>query len=129
MKFDKTTDGLHRAMVFKLKKTGMDINNEMTDLKADLMHMCAGVCDEAGELLSPIKKHVFYNKPLDMKNIIEELGDLEFYMEGIRQALRIKRKDVLDYNREKLMGVNGRYKEGKYTDEQAQLRRDKQEDA
>ena len=51
--------------------------------------MVVGVSGEAGELLDAVKKAVIYRKPLDLENVIEELGDLEFYMEGLRQGLEI----------------------------------------
>ena len=43
-----------------------------------------------------------YEKDLDENNVIEELGDLEFYMEGIRQVLDLSRNDILEDNFNKL---------------------------
>lgn len=113
-------------MVDALKKPGQEIIDEMTPLKADILHMAVGVAGEAGELLDAVKKHVMYNKPIDRENVIEELGDLEFYMSGLRQALSIDRRDTLCHNIGKLTGEGGRYEAGSFSNEQAQQRADKQ---
>ena len=115
----------HEQMVELLQKPGEDIQAHVTPLQLDVLHMAVGVAGEAGELLDAIKKWVFYNKDLDRVNVIEELGDLEFYLQGIRARLMIPREVTLDANINKLLtGDKARYKDG-YTDEQAQLRRDK----
>ncbi len=114
----------HADMVQKLAKDGEEITVEMNPFKAHLMHMVFGICGEAGELLDAVKKYVIYNKELDMDNIIEELGDIEFYMEGFRQELKLNRGYVLLQNVKKL---SERYSTGKYSDNQANERADKQE--
>lgn len=113
------------AMVYSLAKPGAAIVESLTAHKANLLHMSVGVAGEAGELLDAVKKHVMYNKPLDVENVIEELGDLEFYMEGVRQSIGVSREAVLQHNMEKLTGKSGRYSSGEYSDEQAQARQDK----
>lgn len=109
-------------MVAKLAKPGEAIQQSLTPEKCHLIHMAVGISGEAGELLDAIKKAVIYNKPIDIENVIEELGDLEFYIEGLRQALMITRAETLSGNIRKL-GV--RYKNLTYTDKQAQDRADK----
>jgi len=118
----------HGAMVNRLAKPGHAIVETLSPHKAEVLHMAVGISGEAGELIDAIKKHVIYGKPLDLENVIEEMGDLEFYMEGMRQYLSLTRTRILAANIEKLVGTNGRYKEGKYTDEAAIDREDKQEE-
>lgn len=116
----------HADMVTALKKPGQDIADSFNDQTADLLHMAIGISGEAGELLDAIKKNTVYQKVLDRENVIEELGDLEFYMEGLRQNLNISREETLQGNIKKLLtGEKARYKLGKYTDEQAKARADK----
>jgi len=116
----------HANMVTALFKPGQDIIESLTASKANLLHMAVGISGESGELLDAIKKAVIYNKPIDRKNVIEELGDLEFYIEGLRQELHITRHETLESNIDKLLtSDNARYKMGKYTDQQAQDRADK----
>ncbi len=109
-------------MVATLCKDGAEIKQEISPLQAHLLHMAVGVSGESGELLDAVKKHVVYQKPLDRANVLEELGDLEFYMEGLRSAVGITRQETLDANMKKL---GKRYEGFKYSNEAAQTRADK----
>lgn len=86
-----------------------------------LMHCAVGIAGEAGELLDAIKKTWVYGKSLDRANVIEELGDIEFYAEALRTLLDIDRDEVIAANVAKL---EKRYPT-KYTDELALARLDK----
>lgn len=114
----------YSEMVDALAKPGEEIVKGLAADSAHLLHMVVGVCGEAGELLDAVKKHVIYGKTLDMDNVVEELGDLEFYLEGIRAALGVSRQTTLSANISKLAV---RYNKGVYSDEAAQLRADKSE--
>jgi len=114
----------HAQMVHGLAKDGNVIAAEIDGEDAHTLHMAVGISGESGELLDAIKKAVIYRKPLDRINVVEELGDLEFYMEGLRQGLGITREETLDANMKKL-GV--RYKGFDYSDEQAHNRADKKD--
>ena len=111
-------------MVRALVKSGDAILRELSPIQADLLHMGVGVSGEAGELLDAIKKNTIYGKPLDIENVVEELGDLEFYMEHIRQIVGVTRQQTIDANIQKL---GKRYSSGAYSNAQAQTRADKQE--
>lgn len=113
------------AMVARLSKPGDSIRNELTPKQAHLLHMAVGISGEAGELLDAVKKHAIYQKSLDITNVVEELGDLEFFMEGLRAALGISRDEVLAKNIYKL---SVRYLSGRYSNEQAQQRSDKHDE-
>ena len=116
---------VYSDMVAALTKKGEVIAAELTAKDAHLLHMVFGVSGEAGELLDAVKKAVIYRKPLDRENVIEEVGDLEFYMEGLRQGLGITRQETIDANVAKL---SKRYEGLKYSDQSAQLRADKQDE-
>ena len=90
------------------------------------MHAALGVAGEAGELADAIKKHVVYGKPLDRANIVEELGDLRFYMQQIMNMHQITEEEVLQGNANKL---SKRYPKGGYSNEAAIARADKVEEA
>lgn len=115
---------LHSEMVQTLCKSGELIRQELTAQDAHILHMVVGISGESGELLDCVKKAVIYRKPIDMNNLIEELGDLEFYMEGLRQSFGITRSQTLGHNITKL---SKRYEGLKFTNEAAQLRADKNE--
>lgn len=85
-------------------------------------HATTGVAGEAGELLDVSKKHWVYNKPFNRDHAIEEMGDIEFYLEAARKLIGVTRDQVLQANIDKL---NKRYPLGTYTDEHAQARLDK----
>ena len=113
----------HSTLVSDLKKSSKEIINELKPEQADALHMAVGIAGEAGELLDAIKKWSIYQKPLDLENVIEELGDLEFYMEGLRQSLNLTRVQTLVENIAKLQK---RYSKGEYSNEQANERADKE---
>lgn len=119
-------DHNYQAMVEALCKSGETIVQELTSSDAHILHMAVGVSGEGGELLDAIKKATIYRKPLDRENVIEELGDLEFYMEGLRQELDISRQETLEANVRKL---SKRYKALKYSDSDAQERADKKDES
>lgn len=116
------TDFEHQAMVATLAKDGEKILKSLTPKKCDAWHHATGVCTEAGELLDAVKKYVIYNKAIDRDNVIEELGDIEFYLTGIRQNLGITRVETLAANMAKLAK---RYPNFQYTDMRAHERADK----
>lgn len=113
---------IHATMVTALVKSGDVIVSDMTGMDAHLMHMAIGISGEAGEMLDAVKKKVIYRKELDRENVIEELGDLEFYMEGLRQAIGVTREECLAANVAKL---SVRYAGLQYSDAAAQKRADK----
>lgn len=89
----------YATLVATLAKPGKDIIASLTPEKAHLLHMAVGISGEAGELLIAIKNYVIHAQPLDLPNVIEELGDQEFYMEGMRQGAGIERAEILPHER------------------------------
>ncbi len=118
----KVRQTTHQEMVSALVKDNLNILDSLTPYKCGLIHMSMGISGESGELLDAIKKHVIYEQPLDLRNVREELGDLEFYLEGLRQLLNLTREECLNSNIAKLAI---RYEGLKYTNQQAKERRDK----
>lgn len=98
-------------------------------------HAKGGVCEEAGELSDAIKRHITYGKPLTLvdkdgqtihQKIIEELGDIRFYIQAVMNLFSITEDEVLQHNARKL---SKRYAGLVYTDDKAQNRADKPEGA
>jgi len=79
----------HSEMVGTLAKRGELILASMTPLKMHCLHMAVGVAGECGEIQDAM------GWPIDRENVMEELGDAEFYMEGVRQGYGIDRDDTL----------------------------------
>lgn len=111
----------HSDMVESLVKNPEVILNGLSAKTVNLLHAAVGVSGEAGELLDAVKKVFVYDQHLDVCNVIEEMGDIEFYLEQLRQELNITREHTLTANIRKL---SVRYSKG-YTDEQAKNRADK----
>ena len=114
----------YSMFVDSLCKPGFEILVEMKSAEAHLVHMAMGVAGESGELLDAIKKAAIYRKPLDRENVLEECGDLLFYIQGVLNYYSVPMEEVIELNRLKLLK---RYSEGKYSNTQATTRADKQE--
>lgn len=83
----------HPVMVKALAKPGETIAKELTAVTADLWHAATGVAGETSEILEAAAAASKTN-PLDRENMIEELGDMEFYIEQARQNIGLSRTDT-----------------------------------
>lgn len=45
-----------------------------------ILHALMGITTECGELMDALKKHLIYGKPIDFTNLLEEHGDLQWYL-------------------------------------------------
>lgn len=70
----------YEQMVTNLAKDGADILVTLTPEKCHILHMAIGLAGEDGELLGSIHKS-------DTNNTVEECGDIEFYLEGLKQSV------------------------------------------
>ena len=84
-----------------------------------LLHGAMGIVTEAGELMDAMKKVMFYKRELDRINLIEELGDLFWYVALMCDELGVSFDEVMQKNIAKLMA---RYPE-KFTVEDEQNRK------
>lgn len=89
--------------------------------ESDLMHACLGLCSEAGEFADAIKKSFAYDKELDIENLVEELGDILWFVALACKALELPMETVAINNVAKLFH---RYPE-KFSNEAADERADK----
>jgi hypothetical protein len=79
----------------------------------------------AGQLLDAVKRHVIYEKPLEVVKgaIMAQLAEVDWRIYRICEAYQIDTKTVLDANTAKL---SKRYHSLTYKDAHAQERADKQ---
>lgn len=68
-----------------------------------LLNCAMGISGEAGEVTDMTKKWAFQGHYLNDKDVIEELGDVMFYIVNYASTLNIKMEDVLKANVDKLM--------------------------
>lgn len=85
----------HAAMVDQLMKPGEAILQDLTPIKAARLHMAVGFMGEVTELASAIENLTIYESDEEydviMDNLKEELGDCEFYLEGLCQTYGVER--------------------------------------
>ena len=76
-----------------------------TDLITEdqLTNYCLGVAGEAGEVADIIKKAIYHGHVLSPEKIIEELGDVLFYVAAIASTLHVSLNDIAEKNIEKLL--------------------------
>ena len=100
----------------------------ITDAGLAKLHMVVGIAGEASELLEGVRDGLVSVKgstslgTANPDNELEELGDIEFYMEGFRKVIDCDRNATLRGNIDKL---SKRYASGSYSDQQAVQRADK----
>ena len=90
----------------------MEINEyqklAMTTLNKEIPHdqlivnAALGLSGEVGEVNDLLKKHMFQGHPLDKEQLINELGDIAWYLAEAAEALDINLEDILTRNIEKL---------------------------
>jgi len=112
-------------MTLALAKDGSQIKQELTPEQTNLIHMVIGISGEAGELLDAVKKHTIYQKPLDVVNVKEEIGDIFFYLFNLIDSLGLTFEEIIQGNMDKL---SVRYSSVSYSNQQAQERADKTEE-
>lgn len=71
-------------------------------LKIDLLHAAMGVVTESGEVMDMLKKHFFYGKELDITNLLEESGDIFWYVAIICRLTGKSFEDIQLMNIKKL---------------------------
>ncbi len=81
-------------------------------------HAFEGMVDEVGEIASAIKKHRRYGKQLDRQNMIEECGDLMWFVSLMASGLGTTLDDIATANINKL---RARFPDG-FTEHDANFR-------
>lgn len=84
-----------------------------------LIEAAMGMAGEAGEVIDAVKKVAFYNRDLDRPHLIEEIGDLVWYVNLAIYALGTTWETVLAANIAKL---SARYPDLKFDAQRANCR-------
>lgn len=96
----------YHEMVAALVKPGQAILDSLTPAKTHLMHMAIGISGEVAELMDGLVTSK------GRENVIEELGDLAFFIEGFRQGCDISEDGSLNIPEKDLENLISGY----YTD-------------
>lgn len=108
----------HQKLAYR---TAPSTYRPLTNKQFELIHAILGLASELGELAGTVKKHVIYGQDLDEENLVEEVGDQDWYAALMLTAISEFRSIAMEKNIEKL---RKRYPEG-YTDLAAIARADK----
>lgn len=84
------------------------MRNRLSDGNLRLLHSSIGLTTEVGEFADSIKKHIFYGRNLDRVNLMEELGDVLWYVSIALSELGYDYEQVMTKNIKKL---KARYEE------------------
>lgn len=102
---------------------GGEAHSRLSAAHLELLHASLGITGEAGEVADAVKKSIFYNRPLDIDNIVEELGDIMFYVQAMAGLVGSDLESVIEANYTKLAK---RYPGGKFSHAAAHARADKE---
>jgi NTP pyrophosphatase (non-canonical NTP hydrolase) len=75
----------------------------------DLEHTAYGLMTEIGELVDALKRERFYNKKLDLVNVVEEVGDVYWYLALGYLALEKIRGQVVDMDQHEALMQNDEF--------------------
>lgn len=83
-----------------------------------LLHASIGIQTEGGEIADALKRYIFYGKPVDKINLVEEAGDLLWYISVLLDAVGSDFDIAMELNIAKLRARFG----DKFTEAQALTR-------
>ena len=67
-----------------------------------LLHGAMGAATESGELVDSIKRNLFYGKELDIINLVEEIGDILWYLSILLDCVNSSFEEAMRKNIDKL---------------------------
>lgn len=96
------TGNNYQALAMRTKNKNLTRNEQ-------LRNAAYGLNGEAGEVINLLKKHEFQGHPLSKERMIDELGDLLWYIALACDSMNMQIEDAMRYNVDKL---RKRYPEG-----------------
>lgn len=79
-----------------------DRDGKPSEMLSRVMHAAMGMVTEAAEVIDMLKKHFIYGKPFDPVNLLEEVGDEEWYCALMLRATGYSFKEAFEKNVAKL---------------------------
>ena len=70
---------------------------------ADISNATLGIAGEAGEIADYVKKCLYQGHQYDVAVMVEELGDLLFYIANMASLCGVTLEDIAKYNYKKLL--------------------------
>ncbi len=91
------------------QKLAMTTLNPELNKNDILINGVMGLCGESGEAIDIVKKHLHQGHELDRQKLVNELGDIAWYLAETAYALDVDLDKILEQNIAKL---KARYPEG-----------------
>lgn len=101
------------ADVYPVDPTGTGPRDLLLPVR--LNHAVLGMAGEVGELAGALEKWLYYGRALDRENVIEEMGDLLWYVAQLCNAVGVDMSAVMEAN---ILKLRARYPE-KYSNSEA----------
>ena len=75
-----------------------------TNLQFDeqVANLCMGLCGESGEVVDYLKKCIYHGHLVEREKLIEELGDVMWYLTNLATIFEIPMTEILYENIKKL---------------------------
>jgi len=86
---------LYQALAMRTKRKDMSAIDQ-------LRNACYGMCGESGECIDVLKKHDFQGHTLDTDKLIDEAGDVLWYVAQLAEGLGVSLEEIAEHNIEKL---------------------------
>ena len=88
--------------VKEYRESAMVTVNRNLDKRDMLINGAMGLCGESGEVIDILKKHIFHGHELDREHLLEELGDVAWYLNEAAYALDSSLEEIFERNIAKL---------------------------
>ncbi|MBR7177637.1 MAG: nucleoside triphosphate pyrophosphohydrolase family protein [Clostridia bacterium] len=88
--------------VNEYQQLAMTTLNPQLDSKDVLINSVMGLCGESGECIDIVKKWLAQGHELNKDKLIDELGDVAWYLAEAATALGVSLESVLQHNVDKL---------------------------
>ena len=103
----------YQELALRTNNSKQVFHNGIPGEYGDILHAVMGMCTEAGEIQDNLKRFLFYGKSFDKANVIEECGDVLWYVALALKSVNCSMEDCMKVNIAKL---KARYPNGFETD-------------
>lgn len=100
--FDENGNQIKVLDVFMFQKEAERTLRNDLQYECVCSNMCMGLSGECGEVIDLLKKHIWQGKELDINDLIEEVGDVLWYIANLCNVNNITMEECMLANVNKL---------------------------